>query len=51
MILTLEINPLEDIPIERIKNELRNLIECFNSFWDKNERWRLEEQYSHNYHI
>ena len=28
-ISTLEINPLEDIPIERIKNELRNLIECY----------------------
>ena len=28
-ILTLEINPLEDIPIEHIKNKLRDLIECY----------------------
>jgi hypothetical protein len=28
-ISTLEINPLEDIPIEQIKNELRKLIECY----------------------
>ena len=34
-ISTLEINPLEDIPIERIKNELRNLIVWYDSFFDK----------------
>lgn len=28
-ISTFEINPLEDIPIERIKNELCTLIECY----------------------
>ncbi len=34
-ISTLEINPLEDIPIERIKNKLRDLIECYEKTLQK----------------
>jgi hypothetical protein len=34
-ISTLEINPLDDIPVEQIKNELRGLIEWYHSFLDK----------------
>jgi hypothetical protein len=35
-ISTFEINPLEDIPIERIKNELRGLIECYEKALQRN---------------
>lgn len=35
-ISTLEINPLEDIPIERIQNELRGLIECYKKALQQN---------------
>lgn len=35
-ISTLEINPLEDIPIERIQNELRGLIERYEKALQQN---------------
>jgi hypothetical protein len=34
-IYTLEISPLEDIPIERIKNEVCDLIECYEKVLQK----------------